>query len=129
MSELEGTPLEENAPDTEMAEVEETTEGAEGSAEASAELPFAEEPVEEARQTFMGYLMSPVVSLLVGQAGSEQVLTAHQALLSKSPYFKEACASFAEDTVRLSILPFPAPLRMFYAVTVAEDRRGSAQVC
>lgn len=93
MSELEGTPIEGSLPpDTEMAE----TTTAEG--DASAALPFAEgvEEEESARQTFMSYLMSPVVSLLVGAEGGG-VLTAHQALLEKSPYFKDACAAFAED--------------------------------
>lgn len=110
MPELEGTPVEGSAPpDTEMAEATaaEGTRTAEETAEASAELPFAEEEgVEEARQTFMSYLMSPVVSLLVGQEGSGGVLTAHQALLEKSPYFKDACSAFTEDgSVR--VLPLP----------------------
>lgn len=113
MSGLEKTPAD-PAPDTEMtgAEAAEATEAAETSgpvegaeaqqsagAEASAELPFAEEPEEEeeeARKTFVDYLSSPVVSLLVGRLG-EEVLTAHQALLVKSPYFRDVCAGFADD--------------------------------
>lgn len=121
MSEFENTPAD-PAPDTEMtgAEAAETTEVAETSgpaegadaqqsAEASAELPFAEEQEEEeqARQTFADYLSSPVVSLLVGKLGEEKVLTAHQALLVKSPYFKDLCAGFADDGSVSS--PYPLP--------------------
>lgn len=58
----------------------------------------------------MSFLMSPVVSLLVGQSGDENVLTAHQALLQKSPYFKDACTAFDDDTVR-----FPLPASTLYA--------------
>ena len=92
MSEAENsTSLEENPPDAEMAEV---TEGVEG---ASAELPFAEaEPEEPARQSFASFLMSPVVTLRVGGQEELREVSAHQALLERSPFFKEACAAFAE---------------------------------
>ncbi|EXF86492.1 hypothetical protein CFIO01_10710 [Colletotrichum fioriniae PJ7] len=77
--------------DVEMAE--------EGDANAE-ELPFAEggesDPVEP-RTTFVSYLSSPVVTLLVGQGESEAIVTAHQALLVQSPFFKEACAEFSDD--------------------------------
>lgn len=121
MSEFGNTPAD-PAPDTEMtgAEAAETTEVAETSgpaegaeaqqsAEASAELPFAEEQEEEeqARQTFADYLSSPVVSLLVGKLGEEKVLTAHQALLVKSPYFRDVCATFADDGSVSFPFPFP----------------------
>ena len=94
MSEAENsTSLEENPPDTEMAEGA-ATEGVEG---ASAELPFAEaEPEEPARQSFASFLMSPVVTLRVGGEGELREVSAHQALLERSPFFKEACAAFAE---------------------------------
>jgi hypothetical protein len=59
------------------------------------EMPFANE-VPEARTTFASYLMSPIVTLLVG-AQEPTVLTAHQALLSRSPFFQDACKSFTED--------------------------------
>ena len=84
--------MEEHLLDTDMTGADATeTAAAEGaSAEVSAKLPLAEEPAEEARQTFISFLMSPVVSLLVGQSGDEKVLTVHQALLARSPYFKNA---------------------------------------
>lgn len=68
----------------------------------SSELPFAEggeaEPVDTTpRVTFMSYLTSPVVTLIVGQGDNTSVLTAHQSLLVQSPWFTQACEQFAED--------------------------------
>jgi hypothetical protein len=64
------------------------------------ELPFAEgvpeDPVPE-RVTFLQYLSSPVVTLLIGSGEKETILTAHQGLLVQSPYFADACAEFADD--------------------------------
>ena len=47
--------------------------------------------------SFMSYLASPVVSLVVGQDENQSLLTAHQALFSKSPYFEELCQKFVDD--------------------------------
>lgn len=55
-----------------------------------------EDPVAEARPSFIEYLSSPIVTLLVGQE-AQTVLTAHQALLTKSPYFEQLCQSFVDD--------------------------------
>lgn len=55
-----------------------------------------EEPV-PARTSFISYLTSPVVTLIVGTGEAETILTAHQALLALSPFFKEACAQFSDD--------------------------------
>jgi hypothetical protein len=95
----------------EMAEGEvenETEEDANG----RAALPFAEDcPDDPAvpRPTFLSYLSSPVVTLLVGAGEeSETILTAHQALLVRSPFFKEACSEFSDDgdgSVSLSMNP------------------------
>ena len=64
-------------------------------------MPFQEELIEAhdvpARVTYIDYLRSPVIGLLVGQGPDQAFLTAHQALLVQSPYFKEACAKFADD--------------------------------
>lgn len=64
-------------------------------------LPFAEGAPEDAppppRVSFMQYLTSPVVTLLVGSGDNETILTAHQSLLTQSPFFAEACAEFAND--------------------------------
>ncbi|OAA71820.1 BTB/POZ fold domain containing protein [Akanthomyces lecanii RCEF 1005] len=61
-----------------------------------------EDPVAETRPSFIEYLSSPVVTLLVGQ-DAQTVLTAHQALLSKSPYFAQVCQAFIEDGSARSI--------------------------
>lgn len=76
-------------------------------------LPFAEGAPEDAppppRVSFMQYLTSPVVTLLVGSGDNETILTAHQSLLTQSPFFAEACAEFANDGSVSSILPSIAP--------------------
>ncbi|OAQ96163.1 hypothetical protein LLEC1_02112 [Akanthomyces lecanii] len=61
-----------------------------------------EDPAAETRPSFIEYLSSPVVTLLVGQ-DAQTVLTAHQALLSKSPYFEQVCQAFIEDGSARSI--------------------------
>lgn len=75
-------------------------------------LPFAQEgpdDLAEARTNFITYLASPIVTLLVGSGESETVLTAHQALLTKSPYFQAACLEFSNDgSVRHSMHSTPA---------------------
>jgi len=98
---VEDAPLEISA-DVEMDGAEEG-EGANG----RIELPFADGDPEDdtkPRVQFIDYLKSPVVTLLVGANGSETVLTAHQALLMRSPYFAGVCADFADDgSVRMSL--------------------------
>lgn len=71
-----------------------------GAADNGDALPFQDEAFIEdvpARVTYVDYLKSPVVSLLVGQGDEQALLTAHQALLTKSPWFEEACAKFSTD--------------------------------
>jgi len=70
-------------------------------------LPFAEGGESDPRTTFTSYLMSPVVTLIVGSGDNETILTAHQGLLNQSPFFADACAAFADDgsvSLRPSIL-------------------------
>jgi len=50
-----------------------------------------------ARATYIDYLKSPVIGLLVGQGDEQALLTAHQALLVRSPWFADACAKFSAD--------------------------------
>ncbi|KAI9719931.1 MAG: hypothetical protein M1828_005969 [Chrysothrix sp. TS-e1954] len=60
-----------------------------------------EEAVEETaprRITFLDYLRSPIVQLNVGADAEATTLSAHQDLLTKSPWFESACADF--DTAR-----------------------------
>jgi hypothetical protein len=50
-----------------------------------------------ARVTYIDYLKSPVIGLLVGQGDEQALLTAHQALLTSSPWFADACAKFSDE--------------------------------
>ncbi|RAL59568.1 hypothetical protein DID88_006561 [Monilinia fructigena] len=49
------------------------------------------------RVTYLDYLKSPVIGLLVGQGDEQALLHAHQELLCKSPWFEEACGKFSDD--------------------------------
>lgn len=65
-----------------------------------AAMPFATEYEEPAgtRVTFIDYLKSPIVEIFVGHGDDVTLLTAHQALLTQSPFFQDACAQFSENT-------------------------------
>ena len=93
----EDVPASENpGADVEMAEGEDEA----GAGDGQSALPFAEGDALDPpppRVTFLSYLASPVVTLLVGNGKEETILTAHQALLTTSPYFQEACAQFSDD--------------------------------
>ena len=80
--------------DIEMVEDHEAAEGQDD--HTASELPFAEEEAVEPRMGFLNYLMSPIVTLLIGQE-SQTLLSAHQALLTQSPYFQEICTGFVDD--------------------------------
>jgi hypothetical protein len=69
------------------------------------ELAFQDEAMEDAppRVTYIDYLKSPVIGLLVGQGDEQALLTAHQALLTTSPWFKDACDKFS-DVISVSNL-------------------------
>jgi hypothetical protein len=89
---LEETPAPSTVADVDMGD---TTTNTAGDANADdSEMHFAGE-LPEARTTFMSYLASPIVTLIVGK--EPVVLSAHQALLLRSPFFQEACKSFVED--------------------------------
>ncbi|PGH14822.1 hypothetical protein AJ79_02838 [Helicocarpus griseus UAMH5409] len=103
-------------PDVEMAGSTETpveTESAgvaEGAAEGEPEAAAAEGGEENAQEpeskqaTFIDYLKSPIVELVVGSGDEQTTLTAHQAILIASPFFKETVDKFPEDGPRRIIL-------------------------
>ena len=74
-------------------------------------LPFAAEEEEEndvkepIRLTYLDYLASPIVQLNVTEGDNTTVLSAHEALLKKSPFFLEACAQFGPTAVSSTSLP------------------------
>lgn len=82
--------------DVEMTETQNTQDGDEQENPNGSELPFADTEIVEPRVTFANYLMSPIVTLLIG-SGDQSILSAHQGLLTQSPYFKEICDRFVED--------------------------------
>ena len=97
----EGVPIAEQQPanpggDVEMAEGVPPATGADEVGD-NTELPFPEGGEVDARITFVSYLASPIVTLIVGSGDSETILSAHQGLLVQSPFFAEACAAFAND--------------------------------
>ncbi|KXX79137.1 hypothetical protein MMYC01_204159 [Madurella mycetomatis] len=97
-STIEEAPAASTSADIDMAEDAEAT-GAGGNP-SNAMLPFAEGgPVKTLtpRVTFLQYLTSPMVTLLIGSGENETILTAHQSLLTQSPFFADACAVFADD--------------------------------
>ncbi|KAK7413307.1 hypothetical protein QQX98_007817 [Neonectria punicea] len=76
------------AADVEMTESTQVTQAGDATTDiATTEEQPAETEVVEPRITFASYLQSPVISLIVVGADDQTVLTAHQALLVKSPYF------------------------------------------
>lgn len=46
------------------------------------------------------YLRSPIVELVVGSSTSSTTLSAHELMLTQSPYFEEACAKFSGNARR-----------------------------
>ncbi|KAK8188244.1 uncharacterized protein BKA78DRAFT_254904 [Phyllosticta capitalensis] len=92
MGGAEGTPAE--------ADAEPTTGAGEGEGEGEGEdtsmLPDVEPDTPEIIR-FLDYLKSPIVEIMVGQGEAQTLLTAHQALLVKSPYFAEKLAQFGDS--------------------------------
>ncbi|KAH0536995.1 hypothetical protein FGG08_006167 [Glutinoglossum americanum] len=57
----------------------------------------------EQRVSFFDYLQSPIVELLIGAGEHQTLLTAHQQLLMRSPYFADICLRFGETSTRRRI--------------------------
>ncbi|EEP76061.1 conserved hypothetical protein [Uncinocarpus reesii 1704] len=60
----------------------------------------AKSPENSKENQFLDYLKSPIVELVVGKGEEQTVLTAHQAILTLSPYFAEEVSKFPEDGPR-----------------------------
>ncbi|KAK4464016.1 hypothetical protein QBC42DRAFT_321677 [Cladorrhinum samala] len=103
---IEDAPSANASADVEMTEGAKPTAAGEGAAAATeggnggSELPFAEGVPDDTpapRITFLQYLTSPMVTLLIGSGETETILTAHQGLLMQSPFFADRCAEFTDD--------------------------------
>lgn len=92
--------------DVEMAEGEEAEATAPRNGDG--DLPFAEGGDQDQRIQFISYLTSPVVTLVVGAGDTETILTAHQGLLTQSPFFSDACAAFTDDGSVSPLEPIPS---------------------
>lgn len=86
------------------------TEGTPAEGADDSELPFQDEAMGDAppRTTYIDYLKSPIVGLLVGQGDEQALLTTHQALLATSPWFKDACDKFS-DVISVSLYLSSSP--------------------
>ena len=112
MSELEDStqvpetaPEEAGEPDVQMAEEGDIDEADGGDPDSTVEEAA---PTTNPQTIFLDYLKSPIVELVVGGSGNGGVseptlVTAHQAILSKSPYFAERLQSSTGDTQRIEL--------------------------
>ncbi|KAI2642503.1 hypothetical protein GGS21DRAFT_498185 [Xylaria nigripes] len=88
--------------DVHMAEAEEgepttNTQQTEQNEQNDSVLPYSNMRESGPRTAFATYLTTPIVTLIVGTAENETILTAHQGLLTRSPYFADACTAFTDD--------------------------------
>ncbi|KAJ9630878.1 hypothetical protein H2203_001405 [Taxawa tesnikishii (nom. ined.)] len=93
----EGTP---GTGDVKMQDTAETGAAQNGDDAGEAEpsgLEDIEVDEEPAPTSFLDYLRSPIVELTIGTGDEAVTLSAHQALLVQSPFFRDACAQFSSD--------------------------------
>ncbi|KAF2180636.1 hypothetical protein K469DRAFT_276626 [Zopfia rhizophila CBS 207.26] len=77
-------------------DVEMTEGGGDAGAGAGEESGLADiEPETPKITVFLDLIKSPVVDIVVGTGNEQTTISAHQAVLVKSPYFEEKCSSFA----------------------------------
>ncbi|OJD17965.1 hypothetical protein AJ78_01996 [Emergomyces pasteurianus Ep9510] len=89
-------------PPVEVASTEPLDDGTEAGGANGEE---ANAPALESKETsFIEYLRSPIVELVVGRGDDQTTLTAHQAILTASPFFKNAVTQFTDDGPRRIVL-------------------------
>ncbi|KAL6250179.1 hypothetical protein RBB50_002480 [Rhinocladiella similis] len=94
--------------DVEMGTAEEVQEVEDDHAEGEGASYSIGEPNGDAasktpRTAFLEYLKSPIVQLVVGSGEEETILTAHKAMLTRSPYFSDLLASMDDDQLTLEL--------------------------
>ncbi|KAH0842196.1 hypothetical protein AYO21_00179 [Fonsecaea monophora] len=106
MADGEETPQigESGAADVEMEAMEETQEVEDDKAagrgeDAGNDTQIANGNTTNPQTMFLEYLKSPIVHLIVGTGNEETTLTAHKAILQKSPYFSEILSSLDDDSL------------------------------
>ncbi|OAL23566.1 hypothetical protein AYO20_10962 [Fonsecaea nubica] len=95
---------ESGAADVDMEIMEETQEVEDDKAAARGEDAGNDTQIANGNTTnpqtmFLEYLKSPIVQLNVGTGDEETTLTAHKAILQKSPYFSEILSSLDDDSL------------------------------
>ncbi|KAK4946151.1 hypothetical protein LTR10_014662 [Elasticomyces elasticus] len=60
-------------------------------------------PASNPQTIFLEYLKSPIVQLVVGDGDEETTLTAHKAILTKSPYFGDLLGNASDDELVLTL--------------------------
>ncbi|CEI38531.1 hypothetical protein FVEN_g4904 [Fusarium venenatum] len=95
---VEMTATAQNTLETSLENTQEDTHNGEAEKNENADETALElvEEVAKPRITFANYLMSPIVTLLIGSS-DQSILSAHQGLLTQSPYFKDICDAFVGD--------------------------------
>lgn len=92
--------------DVEMTAVEETQEAEEEKSEGEGDEAVEQNggtPATNPHTIFLEYLKSPIVQLAVGSGEEEATLTAHKAILTRSPYFDEKLSELSDEDLRLEL--------------------------
>ena len=102
MADLEGTTqVPETADDVEMVAREDVDEGVdEGDGVVEPEETTA--PAVSPQTVFLDYLRSPIVKLVIGSGDDQTTISAHQAILERSPYFTERLAALAPSKLQIA---------------------------
>ena len=98
MADLDGSRVPETADDVEMAGEEEVADPADDGA---ADPEETQVPASNPQTVFLDYLKSPIVRLVIGSGDEETTITAHSAILERSPYFGDKIAGLSPDDLQI----------------------------
>ena len=98
MADLEGSQVPETADDVEMAGEEEVADPAD---DGVADPEETQVPASNPQTVFLDYLKSPIVRLVIGSGDDEATITAHSAILERSPYFADKIAGLSPDSLQM----------------------------
>lgn len=101
MADLEGPTQVTESDDVEMMGEEEAGEGGEEGAPAD-DIDETAVPAINPQTIFLDYLKSPIVQLSIGKGEDKTVLSAHRAILERSPFFEERLATLAPNKLNLA---------------------------
>ena len=98
MADLEGSQVPETADDVEMAGEEEVADPADDGVTDPEETQV---PASNPQTVFLDYLKSPIVRLVIGSGDEETTITAHSAILERSPYFGDKIAGVSPENLQI----------------------------